>query len=369
MSVKLRVIAFLMVLTIAGSLAGCSASKWVMKSGEDTVSSGVYLGYLLEAYLEAYNKSDTSKDLLTQKIEEKPAADWIVNKAKVFSKTYLAVEQKMKELNLSLTEEDKTNIENQVNSFWTQYGSVYEDNGCSKASYTLIFTNSYKASKIFEKYYDEGGITPAPEADVKKYFQENFARVKYIAMPLVLESGTEMTDAEKEEVRKEASGYLDRAKAGEDFDKIIEEYQAKQQGTSSLGSSETSSAASSSATASQDTSSKTQEQIDEELREQAKYENIIDKGNTQYPAAFVEGVFKMTVGGYEIIEADQYCLVTTRLDVNEHTYIYKDYRKSALSKMKQPEFEKLLEEFMTKVVVTENGMAISRYKPKNIKLS
>ena len=45
------------------SLTACSDTSWVYKTDDNTVSSGVYLGYLTTAYLNGQSEADFNKEL------------------------------------------------------------------------------------------------------------------------------------------------------------------------------------------------------------------------------------------------------------------------------------------------------------------
>ena len=50
MKMAKRMVTALLALVMALSLASCSDTSWVVKSGDETISAGVYLSYLFDAY-------------------------------------------------------------------------------------------------------------------------------------------------------------------------------------------------------------------------------------------------------------------------------------------------------------------------------
>lgn len=59
-----------------------------------------------------------------------------------------------------------------------------------------------------------------PKEDVEKYYDENYARVKYIAMELKDADGNSLDDDGKAEIKAMADDYVERANNGENFDDL-----------------------------------------------------------------------------------------------------------------------------------------------------
>ena len=82
-------------------------------------------------------------------------------------------------------------------------------------------------NKIYEAFYGVGGTK---FEDIKKqtldYYNENgYMRAKHVLIMFPTnEDGSEVTEEQKAETKKKAEEVLEKAKNGEDFDKLIEEY-------------------------------------------------------------------------------------------------------------------------------------------------
>lgn len=85
MKMAKRMVTALLALVMALSLASCSDTSWVVKSGDETISAGVYLSYLFDAYYgQAYTYAYTGQDpsaVFDKQIEEKDAAQWMKDTA------------------------------------------------------------------------------------------------------------------------------------------------------------------------------------------------------------------------------------------------------------------------------------------------
>ena len=82
-------------------------------------------------------------------------------------------------------------------------------------------------NKIYEAFYGVGGTK---FEDIKKqtldYYNENgYMRAKHVLIKFPTnDDGSEVTEEQKAEAKKKAEEVLEKAKNGEDFDKLIEEY-------------------------------------------------------------------------------------------------------------------------------------------------
>lgn len=347
-----KVVTGVLALAMTFSLTACKDTTWTYQANDVTITSGMYLGMLVNSWQEALSKvTDSSADLWGQKIEEKDAAQWIKDSARQKAIDYVAVENQFKELKLSLTEEEKAEYTAAVDQQWTNYGSYFEENGCGKTSYTKLMENQYKSSKLFDKYYKEGGIKAVSDADLKKHFKENYAKVKMIALPTTDSStGSALSDDEKKKVKTKAEGYLKRLKNGESIDKINTEYQ-KEVSAASASSSSASTSSASSASGSDET--------------KAVEASIIKKGSG-YPEKFETALFKAGNKAPFLVEEDSFYIVAIRYDILEDSKDFDTNKDSVLADLKGDEFEALVDEWGKAVKLTANEAAVKRYDPKKL---
>lgn len=164
---------------------------------------------------------------------------------------------------IKLTDEDKKNMDKEIKSVQSQYHSEEEYiSSFLKAQY--LTENSYKklmelstlSQKVNDKLFTNGGKYATSEADFKKIVQntDEYARVIHILIPY--ECQAEITDSAakesyessdlsskssakkaayqalseeeqakvKEKSKKLAEDVLNKAKSGEDFEKLVKEY-------------------------------------------------------------------------------------------------------------------------------------------------
>jgi len=394
-----RIAAALVCAATVCSLSACSDTTWSYQIDDTTITSGMYIAFQINAYMDAQGKvEDNSVALLEQKIDGKDAATWINEKVLEYAKTYVAVEKKFDELGLTLSESDKNKLETQLENTWYYYQSVYESNGAGLKSMKKILWNNYKSNLIFKKYYDKGGLEEVKEADLKKEFGENYALVKFVQMPMKDAKGNKLKTEGKAELKKTAEKYLERLKKGEKIDDLITEYEEilkKQEeeakkdtssgttsGTSSKATSSTatsSTATSSAATSSAATSSKATSSVTSATTsstssgstttkedETDPNEVIIYKKNENLAEKFINGIFGAKVGTPVIVEDDENYYVTIRYDILKDAKRLEEYHDILLNNMKGEEFEAKMETWYKDYAVETNDASAKRYRVENL---
>ena len=135
-----KIVALVLALANLFALASCKDTSWAFKSGNDNISAGLYIGYLVDSYFNAmYSVPNQSIDMFEQKIGELETADYIKNGALESVKRYLVIERLFKEYNLSFTKEEQAENDKEFESVWSSAATIYSENGCGKAHYKKIF--------------------------------------------------------------------------------------------------------------------------------------------------------------------------------------------------------------------------------------
>jgi len=236
MSIRKKIAVLLTSAAVLLSATGCGTGKntsWAARYEDYEASAGIFIYYEMSAYYQAVNqaagenenldKTDV-KALKATQIDGKDMLTWIQDEATDSLRKYLAVQAEFDNRGLELSEDEISEINSAVESSWNYYGSYYEQNGIGKESFRKITELSYKSAALFKSYYGEGGTDAVPEEDVEKYYDENYARVKYIAMELKDADGNSLDDDGKAEIKAMADDYVERANKGENFDDLIAEY-------------------------------------------------------------------------------------------------------------------------------------------------
>lgn len=203
------------------SFAGCydEGKSWAAKMGDDTMPIGGYIYYLNSAYSEAREKISSGEEVLKATIEDRSAESWISDRALEYLKSYFYVSSKCEELGLTLTEEDLAAVEENTSYMWSYMRENAESMGIAKESFDKAYSlYNARYQKLMEAMYGEGGELEIPEEELKSYFTENYYDYEFFYVPLSTtdEEGnsTDLTDEEKEDLRKKLEDYADEVSSG-----------------------------------------------------------------------------------------------------------------------------------------------------------
>jgi hypothetical protein len=195
----------LFMLSIAVFFSSCSDQSWSVKTEKSSAPMGLYIFNEQMAYYEASQKikqeKPSAKNVLKEKLEEKPANDWIRDKAIEKTKEDLATEELFDEMGLSLSEEETQTIDQQVDMNWKQQDKTLEKLGIGKESLRRSITIMKKHEKLFEATYGKEGTKAVTDEDLIKYHSENNTKYAYIEKPL----SHEPEPAKKEEGTEEGA--------------------------------------------------------------------------------------------------------------------------------------------------------------------
>ena len=183
------------------SVAGCADVSTVGSVDNQTINAGIYLLYEQTAIGEAQQEVDdqlkamgTSSSKIENfsyynyKVQDKTFSQYVQDRTLEQVKQYVAIQNKFKELNLSLTDEEEETVKTSVKKMWNTeisyygystgktYGQNYEAGGISKKSYEAVQLVNKMSEKVFDAYYEKNGISATDEKDIATYFYDNYGR-------------------------------------------------------------------------------------------------------------------------------------------------------------------------------------------------
>ena len=223
-------------------LSGCSTPAVAATVDGKPYSTGVYLAYLYQMYVQTFESNYTlymlqyyGQDPWDQTMtygegddaQELSLEDYIIQITKDTIIRQKALENKIAEYGLTPDEEAAQDIESQL-------AQVSNDDilqmGFNKESYAeMLRAYGLNEQTLFYGLYDNGGERAMSDEEIRTYFEENYLSYKIIEVSLTDSSGSDMDEDEIAEVREELEGYLDMYNENGDFDKVIEQYEADQQ--------------------------------------------------------------------------------------------------------------------------------------------
>ncbi len=382
MSKKFRLLALaLLAALVLSCFAGCGqTNEWVVQLGDTKVESGVYLGYLVSNYNNAkseagFGYSSDISGLWDKKIDEKSVEQWVLDKTLEDCYAYVGVSKWFDELGLTLSKTDNDTIQNNTDQSWSQMQSMLEKNGCSKASLKKIVTATQKERLIFEKLYEKDGERAVPEAEINKYFADNFTWVRMLSAPLYdTETYQSLSGTELTELENEFKGMAGRVANGADLLEVIKAYEKANTTTTNSVTTTTTTAATTTTTAATTTTTSasttsgsttgTTATGDQKEEEQKTYLQLVDKVSGNFSDELTDVVFKLKVGETAYAK-DSYAVYVVQRQAAS-TDGLSDNRTAILSSLRYDEFEKELTEKGKKLGVTKNDAAIRRFSVKNI---
>ncbi len=215
------------------SFAACgSTPKIAMTVDGKDYPTGEYLAYMLETFQQVYINqglyyyAQQNVDVWAQEYtyeDQKVTLDEYIKKMTVDTiirqKT---LENMMEKAGVKPTEESTKNVEEMLKEVSESALLSY---GVNMASYTAMCEAYYRNEiSLFLSRYDKDGTTPVPEADIRKYFDENYLSYKMISVPMMTADNKEMSKDEQKKVTDNLEKYLKMYNDGTDFNKVIAQY-------------------------------------------------------------------------------------------------------------------------------------------------
>lgn len=429
MSTLKRIFAGIIATVSLFSLSACGLNtRWSAKTTDDSynANAGVYIYYLASCYSNGLSQLSTEDSTIDTSdknavknatIEGQNFIDWVKTQALDRLRNHLATEKKFDELGLTLSDEEKTELETNIKNGWSQYGEKLEKNGISEASYKEISEVGYKSQAVFDAYYKDGGIEEVSQDEIDKFITDNYARIKWLTFNLKDDLGNLLTsDEDKAEIKKLAEKYLYKVKSGENIDELISEYNESSVSASvsasesvSLAEADNNSVADETESPSggiyraeeddeettttiEDTDSSNDEdtlesttaetsETDETTTTTDPYENerIIAKGTdgengeegNYNPSKLVNGeIFDAVYNQPFLVEDEEIYYVIVRYDILERDDLFdQDSMDTILLQMKSKDFQAMIDDFFTDADMVVNDASYNRYSPLDIDLS
>ena len=146
-----RGISLVLAFVLALSLTACGDTTWVYKYDDVTITSGIYLAFLLDGYSQVVSEESldtTEGDVLSQDLSDGTSVvDRVKEVAKENVSQVLFAMSELNRLGVEMTEEDNSMVDTQSDSMWTYYSqfsnNAYENNGTSEESFKTYNRYNY----------------------------------------------------------------------------------------------------------------------------------------------------------------------------------------------------------------------------------
>ncbi len=229
MAILKKTAAFFTAVTIAACVTGCADTSYALKANDEKIKAGIYIDYIyneMSTQINTLYQTGVTADFLNQKIDGKNFTDYVAEIALDHTKEHAAINDKFDELKLKLDDDKIKEINSTVSDTWEQAGDDFEEQGISRESLKEVYLNSAKRTAIFDYYYAEGGVEEVSNDDLVKYVNDNFLRYK--VMSFAKNAQDEKADKESKDLRDK---YLKMAEGlnFEEFDTVIDAYKKYQE--------------------------------------------------------------------------------------------------------------------------------------------
>lgn len=285
-----KIISLILVTVMVLSLASCSPSK--VKVIGTKIDNEVYAYF--EAHAEKNENGEVSEDAILKDISR-----------------YVAINSEFLNRDLVLDSNEKSEVSIRVNDLWHLYGSFYTENDISKQTvYKIELSKTYE-NTLLADYYAPDGDHPVTEDEIKKYFGENYAAIRFVTGYLfnVDDNGATvpMTDAEKTKLTNSFKSVAEMVTEGTSIEEAV----------GSLG---------------------------ENTEVRNAVINAFSDGT--FPEGFWNKVNGIENGKTEVFTVGDYVFLVNRVDVFSEEYgYYNAYRTDCLKRMKCEEFSTVVDKW------------------------
>ena len=403
-----KISALLTSFTLASTMFGCtptigSGTQEAMNAENYSVRAGIFIYYTLQAYNDAVSvlqeqgvESPTLDDVKKARIDEVDSSDWIQNKATEYCQQYLSILKEADNVGIVLTDEELEEAESMGNYYYSM-NTLYDENGIGEQTMKEIAESTYKEEDIFKYYYGFDGEKGCTEEELKDYFDENFARVKYFTIDLTNDEGELVDEDQQRELRKKAEDYAKQINKKSDeldkmweVDKVSEDYDEYKESLVTTTAAEGEETETTTTT----TTVETEEETETTTTDPYANENLIQKQTTTVASdeseetqtttteddatrasrEFNEYVFnELPLNEAQVYDYDEdtiYVIVRgdLRERMTEDDYWSQDYIDQLLQLRYYDEFSDYMQGLADQIVIDKNNASYRRYAPFKLKL-
>lgn len=180
-----RAVAFLLAVVLSLSLTGCYDENltWAAKKGDIEMPIGAYIYLMSVAYNEAAGMVDSETKITKASIDGVDSETWIRERTMEYVNRYFWIEEEMDRLGLEMTDEDYTDAQSTTSSYWSYYGTSFEEYGIAKTSFDLAYSQyNEKYENVFKTLYGEGGEYEISEKEISDHYCSTYYNYEYFTL-------------------------------------------------------------------------------------------------------------------------------------------------------------------------------------------
>ena len=354
-SILKKSLGFVLIFLVVLLFTACKGSvdkSWVVKGDGVNLPEGIYRYYLRESYKKAEeilqsdsvnleDSSENPKPLHERKISGVSFNDWVRNDALESCKDLLGVERLFDENGLTLTDEEKKEVDDTTNEIWKTLSATFEKASISKDDVKRAYLEyEVKYDKLFDFYFEENGTKKVTNEDLLNYYKSEYINYSAFTKYAFVSSKEEETqensssEAQLEEARNQVKEYVRLINSGEkDFLQVVDIFKSR-----------------------------------ENLQSEVVQTETIDPNNTDASEEVLGKLKKLEVGKADFVDLGDSFIVIFKNDINSNLPDLgnKEIRKGILKNMKSNELKEIVDELKKKVGIKENTDYTKTFVPSDI---
>ncbi len=327
---------------LIGTLPSCSQAKWALKIGDVEISRKQYelTAKSIKSQFFTETNIEEKDEIWDQYIDETYSAttqEYLDAKVQSYIITYNLYAIHFEELGLELDPEVVKEIETAIDTLVKQYGgkdnfkAALEEQGYSYDQFVEQYYNEEKEKAVIMHYFGpDSEIEPTSREDIEKYYNEYYSKVKHIFFSTRDDETNDYNNEKKAEIGQKAQRVYDRVMSGEDYEKLLDEYN-------------------------EDTGMVTNPNG-----------YIFSSDDTSYVPLFVKTAFEMKPGDVRIIQSYMGYHIIKKYSFTDEDTFTPENEKLLIENMKSTEASDLLDDLKESIGVSYNNTVLEELSVKNL---
>jgi foldase protein PrsA len=327
-------------------VSGCAKNKFALKIGDRVITAEQYkaVAVSIKSQFLTDNGLEDTDDLWTRPIstnDSTTAQQYLDAMIQSYLIEYNLYAIHFDELGLEIPADTLREIDDEVSALEKQYGGkegldkALREQGFSYDEYKNQFYNEVKKQQVILHYFGpDSEVNPTDRDEMRKYYNEYYTKVKHIFLSTKDSDTNDFSVEEKKKVGETAQRIYDRIKAGEDYDKLLEEFNQDSGMTSNPDG----------------------------------YIFSVDEDNTTFPKAFSNAAFEMEFGEVRIVQTNMGYHIMKRYEFMTEEVTDRDVEVTLIENMMSSEVSEILDGLKERIGVTYNNTVLTNLSSPNIKV-
>ncbi len=324
------------------AVPSCSSANYALKIGDIEISRKQYelTAKSIKSQFFTETNVEETDELWDQYIDETYSSttqEYLDAKVQSYIITYNLYAIHFDELGLKLDDAVVKEIEDSIDALIKQYGDkakfkeVLEEQGYSYDQFVEQYYNEAKEEAVIMHYFGpDSTVEPTPREEIQKYYNEYYSKVKHIFFSTRDSETNDYTHEKKAEIGEKAQRVYERIMNGEDYEKLLDEYN-------------------------EDTGMVTNPDG-----------YVFSSEDTSYVPLFVKTSFDMQPGDVRLIQTYMGYHIIKKYSFTDDDTFASENEKLLIENMKSTEMSDLLDELKERIGVTYNNTVLEELSVKNL---